>query len=707
MLRSRKQGGAPFRQTLFIALAILAATGLSCVQEPESPDGEGRIDLVSMPVAFRKEGAHNVTLTPTANGEYDLALSGEDPYLYTVPLTEDLDPILQVLEFEYALEAPVDVFQLFYAIRGKVSETSSRKYGPLPASAHFLTFRTDIGPLRDSGWGRAGDFLRFDPGQTGNGRMRVRNFVIREKTEEERQEGVETPEERKKRQMSDRLDAYLSANYPCTVDWVSVSEDKVTVRGSCVGEGPFFLAEITPWQDVTELQVFPYVTRLTGGMFSLTMDRTVPDREDIRDDRVFSKWAVVKVSDGRQSICSHARYADEVASKHTPSPQPLRHKKGLAAGYGTTYYEDLDSLDIASITMNVDLTWAITQEGGSDFHYGGISYGAGGYVWALDDITRQAANRDIVVSAILLAPSGSSYRDPENMGGYYSMPNLTTPRAFNQYAAVLEFLASRYSETNATHGRIHHWIMHNEVDQGLTWTNMGSQPMLRYLDRYLKSMRICYNIVRQYDPESSVLASFTHCWTAESGEYAPKSMLERIVDYSATEGDFRWGVAYHPYPQNLLVPDFWVRDTEAPDADDAPFVTFRNPEVIDRWIRNPRQLYRGTTKRVLFFSENGTSSPTYKEADLMRQAAGACWIWKKVQYLDGIDAIQWHSWMDNETEGAQGLRLGLRALEGQGFSLGQPKPVWRVWQAAGSPDEDAVFAPYLDIVGLSSWEELR
>ena len=91
----------------------------------------------------------------------------------------------------------------------------------------------------------------------------------------------------------------------------------------------------------------------------------------------------------------------------------------------------------------------------------------------------------------------------------------------------------------------------------------------------------------------------------------------------------------------------------------------------------------------------------------MRQAAGACWIWKKVQYLDGIDAIQWHSWMDNETEGAQGLRLGLRALEGQGFSLGQPKPVWRVWQAAGSPDEDAVFAPYLDIVGLSSWEELR
>jgi hypothetical protein len=284
------------------------------------------------------------------------------------------------------------------------------------------------------------------------------------------------------------------------------------------------------------------------------------------------------------------------------------------------------------------------------------------------------------------------------------MPNLTTARAFNQYAAALEFLASRYSETTSAHGRIHHWIMHNEVDQGQIWTNMGNQPMMRYLDRYIKSMRICYNIVRQYDPEASILGSYTHDWTSDGGEYSPKEMLERTVDYSEAEGDFRWGVAYHPYPQNLARPDFWIRDKESTDSDDAPFVTFRNPQVIDRWIRQPRNLYKGSVKRVLFFSENGTSSPSYGESDLALQAAGACLAWKKIEQLDGVDAIQWHSWKDNATEAAQGLRLGLHAMAIDGWNDHAAKPVWYVWQAAGTEKEEAVFAPYLDVIGISSWD---
>ena len=103
----------------------------------------------------------------------------------------------------------------------------------------------------------------------------------------------------------------------------------------------------------------------------------------------------------------------------------------------------------------------------------------------------------VVVSAIILTPVESAYKDPENTGGNYTMPNLTTAEAFNMYAAALTFMAERYCAD--TPGRIHHWIMHNEVDMADDWTNMGDQPTMRLLDRYVKSMRICYNIVRQYD----------------------------------------------------------------------------------------------------------------------------------------------------------------------------------------------------------------
>jgi hypothetical protein len=33
------------------------------------------------------------------------------------------------------------------------------------------------------------------------------------------------------------------------------------------------------------------------------------------------------------------------------------------------------------------------------------------------------------------------------------------------------------------------------------------------------------------------------------------------------------------------------------------------------------------------------------------------------------------------------------------------KPIWYVFQAAGTPRQAEVFAPYLPVVGIKSWEE--
>ena len=179
-------------------------------------------------------------------------------------------------------------------------------------------------------------------------------------------------------------------------------------------------------------------------------------------------------------------------------------------------------------------------------------------------------------------------------------------------------------------------------------------------------------------------------------------MLEQNVQYSNAEGDFRWGIAYHPYPINLLRPEFWVNDRNyATFNNNAAYVTFYNPEVINAWILKKEHLYKDGTKRVLVFSEQGTNSPSYSETDLAKQAAGAAWIWKKLQKLDGIDAMQWHNWSDNRAE--FGLRIGLRAYADGDYKDLDPKPVWYVWKAAGTENEDEVFAPYLKTIGISSW----
>ena len=503
-----------------------------------------------------------------------------------------------------------------------------------------------------------------------------------------------------KYQMAANIKDYLAKDYPSKVTNVQVTSDKVIIKGNCGGSGTYLLAEITPWQDVTELEKHPYTQDLSGGGFTVTVDRIVPNREGIRYDKVFSKWAVVKVDGDRQTLDSHARYADDVVPKKSPEAVPLRNKKGFGAGDIDLYFSDCKEMNVGSITMNVVLNDYIKGEG-SGYSYGGQNYSLGAFKDYVDRVTRRAGEMDLVVSAIILCQTNSIFKDPENKGGNYTMPNLTTAKAFNLYAAALEHMAS----THCTPGnRISHWIMHNEVDFANEWTNMGDQPMMRYLDRYIKSMRICYNIARQYDQNASVLGSYTHCWAKADGSFAPKMMLEKTVEYSSAEGDFRWGVAYHPYPQNLTKPSFWIDDTQATYSLNSKYVTFKNLEVIDAWIRQKENFYKGKTKRVLFLSEQGTNSPSYSESDLALQAAGGAWAWKKVSKLDGIDAIQWHNWADNKAEG--GLRIGLRTFAEGSVSNLTPKPVWYVWKAAGTAEEDSVFDQYKTTLGISDWDSI-
>ena len=500
--------------------------------------------------------------------------------------------------------------------------------------------------------------------------------------------------------MAENIDSYLATEYPSVIKKVVVTEDKVTISGVCSGEGSFLLADIVPWQDVTEMKTFPYTVGIGTKKFEITLDRYVKGREGIDYDRVFSKWAVVRLDGPVQILDSHARYADEVAPKATPAPLKLKNKKGFGAGGGELYLKEVKEIGIGSVTSNIHLVDVISGEG-EDYEYGGLSYAFGKSVDRIRKHLGALAETDVVVSAIILCARNSVYADPENEGGFYAMPDLTSAKAFNVYAAALEYLASSYWGQNG--GRISHWIMQNEVDMGHEWTNMGKQPETRLLDRYVKSMRVCYNIARQYDQNASVLESMTHNWVNGDGGYSPKSMLEKTLAYSKAEGDFRWGIAYHPYPQDLSRPKFWEDDTRSTFDRNSDYVTFKNLEVIDDWILQKDHFYKGK-KRPLFLSEQGTNSPSYSEEDLTLQAAGAAWAWKKTAALKGIDAIQGHGWRDQREE--FGLRIGLHAFADGGYQDLQPKPVFKVWAAAGTAEEDEVFAPYLEVLGLKDWKEI-
>ena len=493
-----------------------------------------------------------------------------------------------------------------------------------------------------------------------------------------------------------------------------MSETEVTVTGTAPAASGYTLADVPPMQNISEALTFTGKQAITETAFSITVPRFILVN-GVPYDRVQSKWAVVRVDGAGHTLCSKARFADTVVpakTDYTPAAFPLKNKKGIGGiRANADFYSDLDEMDAGSVTMNITLnnfisTSAQPFSSNKEFVYNGVTYNINNaQVSSYDARLKECYERGVTVSAIILMTKSFSREEmgailvhPESnqASGHYALPNLTTAEGVAAYSAALAFLAQRYDghPINGVCRRIHHWIIHNEADYAASWLSMGGQSLQRFMDYYVKSMRVCYNIARQYDPQASVMASFTHCWKQADGDYAPKDMLDVLVAESDAEGDFRWGVAAHPYPQNLYLPRFWENDTQSTYSLDTPYITFKNPEVWNAWITDPAHKFLGTTKRLLFFSENGTNAYNGATAD---QAAGAAWIWKKVSALDGIDAIQWHNWMDSANEG---LNIGLRDSDGA------TRPVWNVWRAAGTADESSVFDPYLPTLGLSSWSGL-
>jgi hypothetical protein len=137
------------------------------------------------------------------------------------------------------------------------------------------------------------------------------------------------------------------------------------------------------------------------------------------------------------------------------------------------------------------------------------------------------------------------------------------------------------------------------VNAGWVWTNAGEKTALRYTDLYHRSMRTAHLIARQYNPHARVFISLEHHWTMKPTPkfYAGRELLDFLLEFSRTDGNFEWAIAYHPYPENLRDPRVW-EDTEVDFTFDTPKITFKNIEVLDAWVKQPRTFYQGKKRRT-------------------------------------------------------------------------------------------------------------
>lgn len=669
---------------------------------------------------FKPETAHHLTVRNVGNGAFELETKGNDPHIELQPL-DTIPANYRMLAFEYFAPTGLDGFEVYYGppMHGKrVIEAGSP-----PRTESWLPFSVDLKSRSDGKWTARLNRLRLDFGRKPGVLFRIRKLQLRAAHARElRAQSEREAERRNKLARESLVNAFYSARFPDRIDQVRINRETLTLAGERTSAGKSArLIEIQPEVSVAAR------TKLERGVFMLADQKGIRDAGALPNsgrftmrlprragtvDRATSRWAVGKrLPGGQWKLLSHWKYATDLAEAAVNElpRQQARSIKGMGGVSARFDLNDLVELGVHNITINFLLTNAMDTEphrGWTRFEHAGRAWFVNlGQLQRHDKVIRFAADNDMVVSAILLvnfsnSAFGKMLVHPEaDRAGHYAMPNFTSAEGVAAYEAVLEFLARRYSGT--PHGRIVNWIVHNEVGFGWEWTNMGSQPAMLYLDHYLRSMRLVHNVTRRHDPQARVFMSLTHHWNHPGDtlwkSYCNRDLINRLAESSRIEGDFAWGVAYHPYPQNLRRPDAW-NDQRATDSFDTPFITPRNIAVLDRWMRRPEMRDANGKVRGVLLSEQGFHAPGNTADNQRLQAAALVYMWRQMKGLRSIEAFHYHRWVDHPREG--GLLFGLREHSaGPGF--GPKKQSWEIYQSLGTSTEEEMTGFALDVIGNS------
>lgn len=660
-------------------------------------------------------GHHQVTVTTPADGVWEITTTGGDPFIATTSATPANLTATPVLAFDYVCVSGLNLIDVFAG-----PGWSGERYvhaESLPAREGWSPFSIDvasnakIAESKPSAW-------RIDLGSQPGKVIQIRNLRLRARTAEELKIAAEAEaKQTQDREWESMLKGYLAMNnFPGRITRISADTDSLIISGIAPVDGGVRVAEWPVWQPAHPTMTFTTSWPLSESRFSMKIPRIAEDGSD----RALSRFILIQRKGTADGFLSHGRWVDVIPAATTLPPGVQRSKKGLG-GFttGPRPVSDLDDLNIGSITVNVTLSSFFQASAGD----GAEAVTTGGRTWfvrknafdGLDATMREAAKRNIVVLGIILVPParqwsakeiGTAMQHPDyHSAGIFTMPNLTTAESTAAYTLALDLLAKRYSRADGKYGRMHHWIMHNEVDMGYVWTNCGKRPELVFFDQYYRSMRLAHAVLRRQDPHAQVFISLTHHW-AETGDpstcFPSLNLLNHLLALSKAEGDFEWGLAHHPYPSSLLEPKTWL-DKGAEFRLDTPKVTFRNVEVLDAWARQPAAMFQGIKLRAIHLSEQGPNSPDYSEKALSEQAAAMAYVWKKIAKLDAIHGFEYHNWVDNRHEG--GLRIGLRRFPDDPEKPMGPKPVWDVYKALGTPDEDRACAFALPVIGLKDWSQ--
>ncbi|GAB3761528.1 hypothetical protein GCM10028864_51260 [Microlunatus parietis] len=461
------------------------------------------------------------------------------------------------------------------------------------------------------------------------------------------------------------------------------------------------------------------VTATADGAFTATVPRA-----EGRTDLYYAKY--LAVTDG--TVLGSYRYVDDnrvTPLASYPYPEPLN-KKGVTLPVTDDFEEIGGQHGTVNIALNQFMllepkdpadTIAFTSNG-REFYFDAKA------VEARDRLIKPVSDNGGVLNLIFLVQPTT---DPNSAGRVLAHPdadpagrilgfNTVTAEGVAYYTAAVEFFTQRYTRNDQRYGRATGFIVGNEINAQWAWANMGDKPVGEFVHDYERALRITDLAARAAYSEARTYISLTHCWITVCGTnpdpanptrfYPAPDVIEGINRLTKDHGDYGWHVAHHPYPQTLANPAFWNDDKATGDIETTPFLTFKNLELLPRYLGRDELRYDGQPRRIIL-SEQGCNTPgTSAEAERL-QAACYALAYYKTRFLDGIDAFILHRHVDHKREG--NFRFGLWTADQERPEPDlpdKPKLIHEVFAFIDTERSLEVTEFALDVIGIEDWSEL-
>lgn len=509
-----------------------------------------------------------------------------------------------------------------------------------------------------------------------------------------------------------------SGTLSCAIDG-----SNVVIQGNITGERSdptyydnyLYLFELKPYEDEigSRTDYAAWINR--GDPISFTL----PLGQGTDESKLYSGF-VLAVFDGTTyhavSNMAYVSNPEAIAKNQTPYKEPLS-KKGL--------YLDgdmmADAMQLGVANTSVSMTFDQLIGEGIDYTYNGKVYHFNKeMVEMYDERVAVFSGKNISVTAILL--NGWNDAVPQLMpqgvqrvsSANYYMFNASTKEGAETIEALASFLAERYSGQMGSKGKISNWIIGNEINNQV-WNYAGPKEIREYVREYIKGFRIFYTAIKSVNSSDRLFFSTDFYWKETNPtllNYAARDVIDIFAQMSREGGDMDWGLAYHPYSDPMVEPEFWDDGATGRviDSPDSYIVNFNNLHVLTDYFQRPELLTKDGKVRHIILSEQGFTSQSATRGNVEEiQAAALAYAYYIADSNPYIDVFLLHRQVDNVSETNINVAVGLWRCNMNSPAVVKAtgkKKAWEVFKDIDKKKSLKTVEFAKEIIGIEKWSDV-